>query len=552
MKVEDRIKKIISETLNISIEEVHLDYPTNSRFGDLTSNSAMVVGKKENIDPMKLAGQIVKNINLAKDEYIVEATRIVPGFVNIVLNKDYFDNELNEILSNDKYGENDHVKGYKIAIEYTDPNPFKEFHIGHLVPSSVGEAISRLSEMCGAEVSRMNYQGDKGLHVAMAVYGMIHEGGNMENTKDLGRAYAYGAKANAEDENAKVEIQKINKVIYEESDNAIMSHYRKGREISLQYFEGLYEKLGTKFNEYFFESETGPVGAGLVREFMRTGVFEESEGAIIYRGENHGLHNRVFINKEGLPTYEAKELGLAKVKYERFPYDMSLVITANEVKEYFRVLISAMNQVLPELAKKTKHIGHGVLRLPTGKMSSRSGNVISALSLIEEVKEKIKSFEKEEQDEKTREMIAIASIKYSILKYAPGKDMIFDIEKSVSLEGDSGPYLQYSAVRANKIIKDAKEKGLEAKIGKSQWIRQVESLLVRFPSVVYTSAKDSAPQKLVTYLIELASAFNNFYANEKIFDDSEESPHRLAIVFAFHKIMSKGLWILGIRIPDKM
>lgn len=552
MKVEEKIKKIISEALEIPVEEVHLDFPSDPQFGDFTSNSAMVVGKKRNMNPLLLAETVSKKLNDESFEYIEDVVSVAPGFINISLSKKYFAEKLNEIINDEKYGENDHVKGYRIAVEYTDPNPFKEFHIGHLVPNAVGESISRIIEMCGGEVARMNYQGDKGLHVAMAVYGMMNEGGEMKTAKDLGRAYAFGSKAYREDEKAKGEIERINKVIYEESDNAIMSHYRKGREMSLQYFEEIYRVLGTKFDYYFFESETAPVGEKIVKEFLQRGVFEESEGAIIYRGEKHGLHNRVFVNKDGIPTYEAKELGLASFKYEKFPYDLSIVITANEINEYFKVLLSAMRETNEGLAKKTKHIGHGILKLTTGKMSSRTGDVVSAISLIEEVKEKVKEHEKEPMEDSVREMIAISAIKYSILKYAVGKDMVFDMEKSVSLEGDSGPYLQYSAVRAKKIVDEGKKRGLSAKVSNSEKKYAVEKFLARFPEVVYVAGRDSAPQKLVTYLIELAQAFNNFYASERVLDAGEETEHRLAIVTAFHRVMKKGLWALAIEVPERM
>ncbi|MEZ4195011.1 MAG: arginine--tRNA ligase [Candidatus Paceibacterota bacterium] len=162
--------------------------------------------------------------------------------------------------------------------------------------------------------------------------------------------------------------------------------YDAGRKVSLEYFATVYKVLGTEFSDYFFESETGPLGKKLVLENPE--IFPLSDGANVFKGEEYGLHTRVFLNKEGLPTYEAKELALAKLKEDRLgTYDLSVISTASEVNEYFKVLLKALSFIYPELSAKTEHIGHGMVRLTTGKMSSRTGDVIPALDFIDEVAE---------------------------------------------------------------------------------------------------------------------------------------------------------------------
>ncbi|MEK7135293.1 MAG: DALR anticodon-binding domain-containing protein, partial [Patescibacteria group bacterium] len=250
-------------------------------------------------------------------------------------------------------------------------------------------------------------------------------------------------------------------------------------------------------------------------------------------------------NSEGIPTYEAKDLGLPGMKLEKFPYDLSVIVTANEQKDYFKVLLEALRLVSPELHKKTKHISHGTLRLTTGKMSSRTGNVILAEDLIEEVKEKVKN----------DEQVAIAAIKYMILRQAIGNDIVFDFEKSVSTEGDSGVYLQYAHARACSILAKAFELGKGADVKHSVLDRgthEIERLLYRFPEIVERAGAEYAPNYVVTYLTELASAFNNFYAHEQVLDNSPESAYRLAIVEAFKTVMKNGLTILGIPAPERM
>jgi len=288
-------------------------------------------------------------------------------------------------------------------------------------------------------------------------------------------------------------------------------------------------------------------------------VFEKSEGAIVYKGEPDGLHTRVFINSEGLPTYEAKELGLAKIKYEQYPYDYSIVVTGNEITGYFKVLLAAMKKIFPDLAGKTRHVPHGMLRLPLGKMSSRTGDVIMAESLIDEVKDRIKlRLDKSEKgnslNEQTLEQVAVGAVKYSILKQDSSRDIIFDLDKSISFDGASGPYLQYTFARTQSVLEKAKELGIKAELkdGLDDSYSPYR-LLYKFPEVICRSGEELAPHYIVTYLNELAKQFNSYYNFIKIVDKIDKnSPTRIALTAAVGQILKKGLQLLGIAAPVKM
>jgi arginyl-tRNA synthetase len=554
--LQKEIEKILidlgAKDLNVSV--VHSVYFDK---GDYTTSVAMVHGKELGKNPMDLAEEIKKEL-LSKEKIrakelsnISKIEVVKPGFINFFFTPEYFSERLEEL----KNGEvkNKIFNNQKVIIEYTDPNPFKEFHIGHLMPNVIGEAISRIIEKNGAEVQRANYQGDVGLHVAKAVW-------SMKKGTDLMSAYAEGHKAYEENEDAKKEIIEINKKIYSKSNDEINNLYESGRQKSLLYFEVMYQILGTKFDHYFFESEVADFGKETVLKNIGK-VFEESDGAVVFKGENYDkkLHTRVFVNKEGLPTYEAKELGLAKLKYDTYPYDTSIVITGNEINEYFKVLLKAMSLVFPELAQRTKHISHGMLRLPEGKMSSRTGNIITAESLItkvtETVLEKMKDGEIPESERGVvAETIAIGAIKYSILRQAIGGDIIFDFDKSISFEGDSGPYLQYATVRANSILKKAEGLVEISSIKPENWeTTKLEKMLDKCWDVLERSGRELAPHYLVTYLTELAGEFNSFYASNKIIDESDPlSAYRLAITRTFVVWMNGGLNLLGIKVPEKM
>ncbi|MBT3730132.1 arginine--tRNA ligase [bacterium] len=557
--IREELKKAIKEAISVlgfEIEDIHLEHPADLSYGDYSTNVAMVLGKVNSRNPKELAQEIADKISENKSIEKVEVAGA--GFINFYLSQEFFTESIKEILKEkDKWGSNGSLKKQKIIVEYTDPNPFKEFHIGHLMSNAIGESISRLVEFSGVETKRANYQGDVGLHVAKAIWGLQHGGSTSVQPELLGKAYAEGAKAYEEDEKAKEEIKEINKKVYDKSDKSINEIYDDGRKVSLEHFEEIYKKLGTKFDEYFFESETSPIGKKLVEENVGK-VFEESDGAVIFKGEDFGLHTRVFINSEGLPTYEAKDLALAKVKSERYDYDKSVVITASEQKEYYKVVLEAMKQISPDLASKTKHITHGMLRLPSGKMSSRTGDVITGESLIEEVNvrvlEKMKDSEIENK-EGIAEQVAVGAIKYSILKQSAGKDIVFDMDKSLSFEGDSGPYLQYSHTRASAVLEKAKAEGVTPNLSKGNpWTEaiELEKLLYRFPEVVERANEEFEPHYVTTYLTELAGAFNSFYAKEKIVEESETASYKVALTEAFKTTIKNGLWLLGIKTPDRM
>ena len=565
--VRDILKNTIKETisdLSLEADDIHLEHPSDFAYGDYSTNVAMRIAKQIGENPKKLAREITNKIRKIKTKEIEKVEVAGAGFINFYLSREFFTQSIKEILKiGEKWGSGNSLKNQKIIIEYTDPNPFKEFHIGHLMSNAIGESISRIIEFSGAEVKRANYQGDVGLHTAKAIWALMRHkqrGSTSLFTGDevlgvLGEAYAEGAKAYDEDDIVKEEIKKINKKIYDKNDNEINSLYENGRKISLEHFEEIYKKLGTKFDYYFFESETGPIGKELVKKNIGK-IFEESNGAIIFRGENAGLHTRVFVNSEGLPTYEAKDLALAKIKNERYNYEKSIVITANEQKEYYKVVLEAMKQIYPELAKKTKHISHGILRLSSGKMSSRTGLVITSESLIGEVKTKVLDKMKDADiadKEGVAEQIAVGAIKYSILKQSAGKDIVFDFDKSISFEGDSGPYLQYAHTRASSVLEKARRQNIKSDTKEAiAETTELEKLLYRFPEVIERANNEFEPHYITTYLTELAGVFNSFYSREKIVEESGSSPYKIALTEVFKITIKNGLWLLGIKAPENM
>lgn len=585
--MESEIRKVIETVLaELGIEGVDfsVEHPADLSHGDYATNVAMTsirksakevnvssqevtsgyVGKGEAIvwnSPREFA-EIIKNKLEGKIPHVAKIEIAGPGFINFHLVRNFFKEKIADILEQgDTWGKNNSLQGKKVLVEYTDPNPFKEFHVGHLFTNTVGESIARLFMASGAYVKCLNYGSDVGLHVAHALWGMQELGMTAESdftARDLGKAYAYGATAyKNEDPRAVQEIRDINKKIYAGGDTELHLLYERGRAVSLEYFKEMYAILDSKFDAQFFESEVAQPGKVLV--LAHPELFPESDGAHVFKGEEFGLHTRVFLNKEGLPTYEAKELALAKLKEERLgEYDLSIISTANEVSEYFKVLKKAMSFVYPELEKKTEHIGHGMVRLSTGKMSSRTGDVISAIDFIDEVADtamaKMDEGGKTAPTDKLAHDIALGAIKYATLKGNIRQDSIFDKDKALSFEGDSGPYLQYTHARICSTETKGKDAGITA--GNSvvpEIPYEIEKLIYQFPEIVLKAQVERAPHHVVVFLTALASAFNTFYAHEKIVDMNDVyAPYKLALASAVRITLKNGLWTLGIKAPERM
>ncbi len=558
--------------MGIKDVKISLDHPAMETHGDYSTNVAMTICANKELriknqewkNPLELARKIVGKCIIHDSPFMIHFEKVEavkPGFINFWLSKEYLIDELAAAVEKkDGFGRTDILKGKKIMVEFTDPNPFKEFHIGHLYSNAVGESVSRLLEAMGANLKRANYQGDVGMHVAKALYGIqnskfkiqsLEDKSLKEKIKTLGEAYALGAKMYEDDKTAKSKIEKINKQVYAK-DPEIMPLYEKGRAWSLEYFETIYKRLGTKFDFYYFESEVGIDGLKLVKEYLEKGVFEESQNAIIFPGEKYGLHNRVFINSLGLPTYEAKDLGLAFKKYDDFKYDQSISVTGNEIIEYFKVILIALKQINPEIAVKIKHLSHGMARVAEGKMSSRSGNIISGEWLLDEAKKKIEDAFSS-MDEKTAEQVAVGAVKYSLLKSDVGQDIQFIFDESISLQGNSGPYLQYTYARTQSVLAKTGIKNYELRIMNE--LESEETVLLRFiyrfPEVVEEAAENFSPNILCNYLFDLTQKFNLFYEKHKILGSKNEGL-RLALTQAVGIAIKNGLNLLGIQAPEKM
>lgn len=527
------------------------------KFGDYSTNIAMQLTKQLGKSPTEIAQTIADYLNKQSPDWLKSAQVVNPGFINIVLTDTALANiwslQVPQLYANKT-----------IIAEYSDPNPFKSLHAGHLYTTLVGNAVANLYSYAGAKVYRLNYGGDVGLHVAKAMFGIIkYLGGedpkklhDIEPDDRLGwisQRYVEGNQAYESDSESKQMIIDINKKVYDihannDTKSDFAQIYWTCRSWSYEGFEKLYQDLIVQpFDEYIAESKVTPIGLELVKQGLNNGVFVKSDDAVIFTGEDYGLHTRVFINSNGLPTYEAKELGLASYKWQKYHFDTSIIITGNDIVEYMKVLLKATSHFYPEVSKRTVHVTHGMIKLVAGqKMSSRKGNVLMANDIITAARQANMAL-----SGKDDLRVAIGAVKYSFLKQRMGGDILYDPEESISLQGNSGPYLQYAHARARSILQKSTAQNSTNFSDLTDHERLLVGVLADYQDVLTQAITDLTPHHICSYLYELAQVFNRFYENSKVIGDERESLRR-TLVERYAQTLKAGLGILGIDAPDAM
>lgn len=543
--------------------EVHLTTP-QLQFGDYSTNIAMILAKQLKRNPLEIAEEIVKH--LEKNDHIETIKILKPGFINFWLSQSVLIPPLDE-ATHDVFKIPTYHFGNekKVMVEFAHPNTLKLFHIGHLRNISTGESVVRLLEAVGNKVIRANYQGDVGLHIGKTLWKMkqfiaelgvetIRAYSLHDKIALLGKAYAQAEAAYGVDEQAKKEIYEINKMVYEENPQ-IMDLWKETRDWSIAYFEEQYKRVYSHFDRCYFESEVHKVGLATARELLKKGILKESEGAVVFDGTEYGLDTRVFINSLGFPTYEGKELGLAQKEFSDFgTLDKNIHVVTPEQTSFFKITFKVEELLDREkFGGKQHHLIYEWVKLKQGKMSSRMGNVVEGAWILDETKKNI--LEKFKDSESIAEVLAVASVKYSFLKNSTNSPIAFDLEESISLEGNSAPYIMYTYVRTQSIL--GKEefspstKLLTIHMGESEC--SIIRLIYQYKERVKKAAETFAPNIIAHYLYELTREYNLFYQKNPILKaEKEQKELRIAITQAVGKIIKNGLYLMGIETVDHM
>lgn len=536
-------------------QEIFLEIPPEFKLGDYAF-PCFSLAKVYKKNPNEIAKELS---NKLKSNFLEKVESNGP-YVNFFLNKKIFCEEtLKEVLKENKKVK----KGKKILVEYCHANTHKAFHVGHTRNICLGESTCRILEEAGNKVIRVNYQGDIGMHVAKTLYGLLNLNkiGLKEPKENKGKwlGLVYSASSNlAKDEKIAEEINVINQKLYS-GDKKLLKIWKESRKWSIDYFEKtVYPDFNVKFNRFYFESEVEKNGIKIAKKLLKDGYAKLSEGAIIVDLEKEGLGIYLILKSDGTALYGTKDLALAELQEKEYKPELLLHIVGSEQNLYFKQLFKTIELYNKKLAEKEKHLSYELVILPTGKMSSREGKVILYDDTLDEmidhakkeIKEKWNKINEKELNKRAKK-IAMAAIKYSMLSQDMKKSIIFDQEKSISFEGDTGPYLLYSYVRASSILNKSKKK---IKVSAEE-ITDKEFLLTKkishFEDTLMKASEQMNPTLIANYIFDLSQLFNEFYHSSQVIN-SEREEFLIGLVSAFKKTLGKGLNLLGIETIEEM
>lgn len=529
--------------VNASVELTRPD-PT---FGDYASNIALQLAKPLGRNPRDIAEQIAEALRQSGD--YEEVTVAGPGFINIKLTKAGQLQLMRQEPERSRVGE-------VVVIETNNPNPFKPMHIGHAYNAILADTMANLLAISAARVKRVSYHGDVGAHVGKSMWALFRfcdgDASKLEaiepasRNEFMGKMYAEGARAYKEDETVKAEIDELARQSFSRDDELYRTIYDTVFAWSFEEIDRTVARLGNQpIERRYLESEADPIGVETVRAHVPE-VFQESDGALIFPGSKYGAFDNAFVGSNGRGLYAARDLGLIQLKARDYPeMTKSIVVTGEEQAAYFRGVIAAAELSLPELRGKLENYPTGLVKLSTGKMSSRTGDVITIGWLFDEFAKAIKA-----RGGEPREEIIAGALRYQFLKVKIGGDVVFDINEAVSLTGNTGSYLQYAYARARRILeKIAYTGGLPTEIYDED--RPLVRKLTEYHEIINQATIHLEPHQICNYLFELAQEFNRYYEKYQV-AGSEHEAHRAALVAVYADTLKAGLAILGIAAPEEM
>lgn len=549
-ELEQALAAVVEQLFSVRLD-VELTRPA-PQFGDYATNVALQLAKRLGKNPREVADTLARSEALmhASSDKIREVSVAGPGFLNLHLS----DRALGEALE-----PHPTVRwSGEAVIETNNPNPFKAMHIGHAFNAILADTLANLIDASGAKTHRVSYHGDVGAHVGKSMWSILRYIQGDPNTllaipvpdrnRFMSRMYAEGATAYKENEQAKAEIDALAQQSFTLDDPLYRQVYETCKHWSFEQIDHLVQRLGNKpTGRRYLESEADALGVQTVNQHVPD-VFQESNRALVFPGSKYGSFDNVFVSSTGRGLYGARDLGLMQLKHRDYPSaTKSYIVTAEEQRDYFRGVIKAAELCLPALSGFTVNVSTGTVKLASGKMSSRTGDVLEVAWLFDQVAEAVKARGGQADDS-----IIAGALRYQFLRVRIGNDVVFDVAEAVSLQGNSGPYLQYAHARARSLL--AKATASPAPITDVQ-LEAEERLLARkiseYGEVADRAVAELLPHHICGYLYELAQEFNRFYEHNRVLDDEREAV-RLTLVHAYADTLKRGLELLGIHAPDHM
>lgn len=568
---KEHISKLLKK--NLDLKEVCLEVPPDSKLGDFAFTCfALAKTKKKN--PVEIAKELAQSIE--PDDYIKEVKATGP-YVNFFINKSKLAEETTKEIQKkkNKYGHSKIGQNEIVVVEYPGPNTNKPLHIGHMRNMALGVSMANIFESQGCRVKKVNIINDRGIHIckSMLAYQKWGDKKTPESLKRksdhfVGDYYVLFNEKLKDNPHLEADAQEMLRK-WEAGDKEVRALWKKMNSWAFNGFDETYKHFGLpKFDKEYFESETYQQGKEIVLDGLKKGLFKKrDDGAVIIDLSKEGLGEKVLLRANGTSVYVTQDLYVAVQRYADFKFDKSIYVVATEQNYHFKVLFSLLKKLGYKWADGCYHFAYGMVLLPEGKMKSREGTVVDADDLMLEMedlaREKIAERHKDLEEETVHErgtFVGLAAIKFYLLKIDAIKDMTFKPEESISFEGDTGPYLQYTHARACSILRKAKENGLTLDLNVDFSLLDQDSeialvqALAEFPDKTKDACVSMRPHVIAQYLLALSRAFNEFYhachcLNE---ENKELSKARLLLIDSTRQVIKNGLNLLGIYSPEEM
>lgn len=573
-----KIASALAQELSfLSKEEIEgmLEVPPKPELGDIAF-PCFSLAKHLKKNPAQIAEELKEKIEgkiVTQKLPELQEIETINGYLNFFINSNLFAKEMiaNILKEKEKYGFNNIGKKQKVMIEYSAPNTNKPLHIGHLRNGAIGMCLSNMLAFSGYDIIRANVVNDRGIHICQSMLAYKKLGENktpesekLKGDKFVGQYYVLFHQKAKEDPSLEERVKEM-LLQWEKEDKEIRALWKKMNAWVLQGFKETYKNFGSEFDEWFFESKFYDKAKPLIDVGLTKGIFgKDAEGRIMALLEKYGLPNKTVMRADGTSIYLTNDLALTKHKFEKFKLNKSIWVVASEQNLYFQQLFKILELLGFGWAKDCEHLSYGLVFLPEGKMKSREGKVIDADDLLAETialakQEILKREQKisEKELEKRAHAVAVAAITFAMLSADYKRDFTFVAEKSVSFEGNSGPYLQYSYARAKSILRAAEEKVNIAKADFSLLAtdneKQLFKLLSEFSEIILHSTEKRELHAFCQYLLGLSNTFNSFYHESPVLKADEKIRHsRLLLVMAFSQVLKNGLMLLNITPLEKM
>ena len=576
MDFREELVQVLQKATKLSHEEVStlLTIPPNSDMGDYafpcfklgssTKGKPLGSGESNNSsgNPKEAAEKLKKKLTLPS---FVEKVEVAGPYLNFFIDKQILAKEIITTIrkQKNKYGAGNGKR--IIVVEYCGPNTNKPLHLGHVRNMALGNSVCRILSFAGNKVHPVNIINDRGIHICQSMTAYQKWGQDKKPDKKgdhfVGDYYVQFAKKLKEDPSLKDEAQEL-LFQWEMKDKKVRALWNKMNIWVLKGFAETYKRFGISFEKEYFESELYEKGKEVVFEGLKKKIFVKDDNkSIIAELEQFGLPNKVLLRADGTSVYITQDMYLAEDRYNDFSFDKLIYVVASEQKTHFQQLFKILELLKRPFARNLYHLSYGLVNLPTGRMKSREGTVVDADDIMDEISglalnevnaryPKISAKEKKER----AEFIALGALKFFMLKNDAVRDMVYNPEESLSFEGETGPYLQYTHARACSILRKEKVTGtVHYNLLQEPQEKAVTLLLEKFPSILTQAAELYKPSLVCHYLIELSQAFNEFYHFCKVIgEDARLQNARLALVDAARQVLANGLDALGIHAPERM